>query len=721
MKSSSKIQATLRASLLAFSLGLLSASAGLHAEEATRINLQDADIRQLIDIVAKATGKNFIVDPQVSGKVTFVSGKGLGKGGLYEAFLSILQVHGFEAVESGRLIKIMPQAKAQANVAPVVANPRESDVDETVSQVVTLNYIPVTTAIQTLMPLAGQGSTSISPNQGSNSIVLRGKAQNIARLMEIIRDIDKPNNEDFELVPLDYAVASQVAQTLQTLMGGGANAAAGGAPLPAMGKVSHDERTNSVLISGDRQTREGLKRAIAKLDVPRAVEGDTKVIQLRYAKAEDVVNVLNGVSSEMQRYGERYYFGGYVHGSQDGQDNPAGGNVAATTGSVKVLADKSSNSIIISGPPTLQRNMIQVINQLDRRRAQVLVEAVIAEVSTDLSNKIGAALLSNGAANDRDGVVGYSNFGGLGTVAGIIGGIRARTVPSIPNGLLLGGGTESFGAILEALKGDAATNILSTPTLVTLDNEEAEIVVGQEVPFVTGRSTSAANDVTNPFTTIERKDVGLKFKITPQINRGETVNLKIEQETSNVASSSAGAADLITNKRRITTNVMVEDGQILVLGGLIEDNFRDSQSKVPFLGDLPLIGGAFRNNTTNKTKNNLMVFIHPVILPDAQSADAYTRMKYQTMQQQQERSRVLQRGRVGQTASVLPPNMSQVSRGTADTLHNPPVPQPAPQVRQQPKQPAVPNQPQVFGYTPTTQPQPAQRCHHADALCNGAP
>ncbi len=318
----------------------------------------------------------------------------------------------------------------------------------------------------------------------------------------------------------------------------------------------------------------------------------------------------------------------------------------STTSNVKVLADKSSNSIIISGPPTLQKNMIAVINQLDRRRAQVLVEAVIAEVSTDLSNQIGAALLSNGAANGGNGAVGYSNFGGLGTLAGLYGSITANTIPTVPNGLLLGGGNSSFGAIVEALKGDAATNILSTPTLVTMDNEEAEITVGQEVPFITGKSTNAANDTTNPFTTIERKDVGLKFKITPQINRGETVNLKIDQETSNVASSSAGASDLITNKRRITTNVMVEDGQILVLGGLIEDNYRDSESKVPLLGDIPVIGGAFRNNTTNKTKNNLMVFIHPIIMPDGQSADAYTRMKYHTMQQQQERSKVLQRDRL---------------------------------------------------------------------------
>lgn len=702
MKSHNRFKSFLSSGAITCSLWLLTATIGLQADDATPINLQDTDIRQLIGIVAKTTGKNFIIDQQVRGKVTFISGRGLDKDGLYEAFLAVLQVHGYEAVQSGNLIKIVPAGKARANVAPLVADAAESDADETITQVVNLDYIPVTTAIQTLMPLSGQGETSILPNQASNSLVIKGKAQNVARLLDVIRNVDKPNNEDFELVPLEYAVASQVASTLQGLMGGGAAAAAGGGAIPATGKASADERTNSVLISGDKQTRERMKNAIAKLDVQRAVEGDTKVIQLRYAKAEDVVNVLNGVAPNLQRYaGSRYYdysapTGANVAaaGSPDGTTQ---GAASATSGGVKVLADKSSNSIIISGPPTLQKNMIAVINQLDRRRAQVMVEAVIAEVSTDLSNQIGAALLSNGANNGGSGAIGYSNFGGLNTLAGLYGNIQASSIPTIPNGLLLGGGNNSFGAIVEALKGDAATNILSTPTLVTMDNEEAEITVGQEVPFITGQSTSSANSSTNPFTTIERKDVGLKFKITPQINRGDTVNLKIEQETSNLASSSVGAADLITNKRSITTNVMVEDSQILVLGGLIEDNYRDSESKVPLLGDIPILGGAFRNNTTNKTKNNLMVFIHPIILPDGQSADAYTRMKYHTMQQQQERSKVLQRNRLAEGASVLPPDMNQVSNGTADALHNPP-PQPPQPVRKASQ----------------------SRCNKADPFCNGA-
>lgn len=704
MKSPKSYPLLLPASLLACSLALL--PAGLYAEDdppagsstmTNRINLSgETDIRAFISMVSQATGKNFVIDPQVRGNVTFISGNNnLSKGELYEAFLSVLQVHGFEAVEAGNLIKIVPIGKARSNVAPLVANAAESDIDSTITQVVKLDYIPVQTALQTLMPLGGQGETSILPNQGSNSLVLKGKSQNVARLLDVIASIDKPNNDDFELVPLNYAIASQVAATLQGLMASGGGPEA---PLPNSGKVSADERTNSVLVSGDKATRERMKRAIAKLDVARATEGDTKVIQLRYAKAEDVVAVLNGVAPALQQQSSVPVSAGGIPGGA----SVAATASAATASGVKVLADKSSNSIIISGPPTLQKNMMQVISQLDRRRAQVLVEAVIAEVSTDLSNQIGAALLSNGANNGGTGLVGYSNFGGLNTLAGLVGSVRANTIPSIPNGLLLGGGNDSFGAIMDALKGDAATNILSTPTLVTLDNEEAEITVGQEVPFITGQSTGAANTATNPFTTIERKDVGLKFKITPQINRGETVNLKIEQETSNVASSSAGASDLITNKRRITTNVMVEDGQILVLGGLIEDNYRDSESKVPFLGDLPVIGGVFRNNTTSKTKQNLMVFIHPVILPDGQSADAYTRMKYHSLQQQQANSKVTQRRRLSEGASVLPPDMNRVSNGTADAMHNQP--------RVAPVRPAT---------RPAGTPAAAAGCNKADPFCNG--
>ena len=660
-----------------------------YAEENARINLQGVEIQQLVDIVAKNTGKNFIVDPAVRGKVTFVSGKGLSKGELYEAFLAVLQVHNFDAVESGDLIKIVPVNKARNQVAPVVKDSSENNADETVTEVVKLNYIQAQQSLGTLMPLAGQGGeTRIQANQASNSIVVTGRAQNVQRVREIIQGIDKPNNETFELVPLQYALASQIATTLQGLMGSATPGAEGA--IPATGKVSADERTNSVLIAGDKATRERLRAAIEKLDIPKASEGDTKVIQLRYAKAEDVVAVLNGVSPALQKQ---------TAAAAPKEINPAmaagasgGAGMSASVNGVTVLADKSSNSVIISGPPTLQKNMMKVIGQLDRRRAQVLVEAIIAEVSTDLSNKIGVGLVANGISNGSSGLIGISNFGGIASAA-------ALKQAQIPGGFLMGGGSDSFAAILEALKGDAATNILSTPTLVTLDNEAAEIVVGQEVPFKTGQSTKSVDGTTNPFTTIERKDVGLSFKITPQINRGQTVNLKIDQENSNVATATVeGASDLITNKRKISTNVMVDDGQILILGGLIEDNFKDSESKVPVLGDLPVVGGVFRNNSKSAVKRNLMVFIHPVILPDGMSADAYTRQKYNTLQQYQANSQYNQRGLNRGGLGTLP-NLD--ANNSVDTLHRlPAVPLRTPQVQKVVK-------PQRTG------------CNSSDPFCNG--
>jgi general secretion pathway protein D len=622
--------------------------------------------------------------------VTFVSGKGLSKGELYDAFLAVLQVHNFDAVESGNLIKIVPANKARAQVAPVVKDSSENNADETVTEVVKLNYIQAQQSLGTLMPLAGQGGeTRIQANQASNSIVITGRAQNVQRIREIIHDIDKPNNETFELVALQYALASQVATTLQGLMGSSTPGVEGA--IPSTGKISADERTNSVLIAGDKATRERLRAAIEKLDIPKASEGDTKVIQLRYAKAEDVVAVLNGVSPALQKQTAASAPKELNQAAVAGAAGTTG--MSASVNGVTVLADKSSNAVIISGPPTLQKNMMKVIAQLDRRRAQVLVEAIIAEVSTDLSNKIGVGLVANGITTNQAGLIGVSNFGGIASA------VSAYTTKSIPGGFVMGGGSDSFAAIMEALKGDAATNILSTPTLVTLDNEAAEIVVGQEVPFKTGSSTKAVDGTTNPFTTIERKDVGLSFKITPQINRGKTVNLKIEQENSNVATATVeGASDLITNKRKISTNVMVDDGQILILGGLIEDNFKDSESKVPVLGDIPVLGSVFRNNTKSAVKRNLMVFIHPVIMPDGMSADAYTRQKYNTLQQYQANSQYNQRGLNRGGLGTLP-NLD--ANNSVDTLHRlPAVPLRTPQVRQVVK-------PQQTG------------CHGSDPFCNG--
>lgn len=642
------------------------------AQSAPQLNLDGVEIRQLVQIVAEYTDRNFVIDPAVRGKVSFVTKRGLTEDELYEAFLSILQVHNLEAIESGNIIKIVPTNKARAQVAPIVTDASNNDVDKTVTQVFKLQYIPVTTAITTLQPLAGQGETRIQVNQSSNAVIVTGRAQNVERLSSVIASIDQPNNEDFELVKLRFAKAEDVAQTLQGLLSGGEDSG-----LPQKVRVSADKRTNSVLVAGDKSARERMRKAISRLDldVPKkakVIEFRTKVIPLRYANAEEIVKVLQGVSPTLEAQANAPVLG------KDGKPLPD--QPEKKDEKIDIQADKSTNSVIITASNDVRANLERVIRTLDQRRSQVMVEAIIAEVSTDLSNQLGFGIATTDTGKVDSGLAAVSNLSdNLNTVLGAAG------VTGVPNGFVLGAVSNGFGLVMDALRGDAATNILATPTLVTMNNEEAQIVIGQNVPFLTGSYTSAGDSTNpnNPFTTIQRQDVGLTLKVTPQINRDKTIKLKIEQEVSSLASSSANASDLITNKRSIVTNVMVEDSQILVLGGLIQDDFRDSVSKVPVLGDIPIVGRAFRKNQTTKTKQNLMAFIHPVILPDEKAANAYTRKKYQTLQKQQQHSQVLQRGgQQPQNQAAQLPALEHVKRGggnSVDVLHQQRQPQQRPQ------------------------------------------
>jgi len=363
-----------------------------------------------------------------------------------------------------------------------------------------------------------------------------------------------------------------------------------------------------------------MRAIISHLDTPLDAGGNTDVIYLRYANAADIVDTLLGVGKIEEKE------------AQQGK-----GKVAVSKGSFDIQADEATNALVITAPPDIMRTIKQVISKLDIRRAQVLVEAIIAEVSEDTAQELGVQWAFGGSDNSSPvGIVNFTNSGSL--VSDIINGAAdvadGGAFPSIVDNALLGfaktNGSFNYLAVMNLLSSDANTNILSTPTLVTLDNEEAEIIIGENVPFVTGSFTSTgANDgATNPFQTIQREDVGLTLKIKPQINEGDALRLEIEQEVSNIADSVAGAADIITNKRSIKTNVMVDDGQMVVLGGLIEEKISESIQKVPFLGDIPFLGALFRSKTADVTKTNLMVFIHPVILRDAAVTDRYTSSKY---------------------------------------------------------------------------------------------
>ncbi len=625
------------------------------AVETATLNLKDADIRALIDTVASVTGKNFIIDPRVKAKVTVVSSQPMAADELYQVFLSILQVHGFAAVPVGDVIKIVPDVNAKQGPVPTAdTTPRRTPGDQLVTRVIPINHVPAAQLVPILRPLIPQQG-QLAAYQPSNILLVSDRAANVNRLVEIIRRIDRPDQSDIEIIPLKYAPAADVARTLSTLQKQDAK----GALMPGQPSITADERTNSILISGDKSTRLRLRGLIAHLDTPLDNGGDTQVIFLKYAQAEELVKILTGVSksntsAKLKTPAKR-------GGKSSATTRPSG---LAARQDVSIQADVTNNAIIITAPPAIQQELKQVISQLDVRRDQVLVEAIIAEVSQELAKELGTSLAvgSTNSAGQANSPALVTNLGQLATTALTV--ANGGQIPSNLSGLLIGGGElaknggTSFGILLKALSSDAATNILSTPTLVTLDNVEAEITVGQEVPFVTGQftNTGGATNSVNPFQTIERKDVGLTLKIKPQINEGDAVMLEIQQESSTLAATAGtlSTADVVTNKRTIKTTVLAEDGQVIVLGGLMDDTFRDSGDKVPLLGDIPVFGNLFKYNSTKKTQQTLMVFIRPVILRDAESARAYTRAKYNDLRGRQLEAKLQDRGLLENASRILP-------------------------------------------------------------------
>ncbi|GAB3685644.1 GspD family T2SS secretin variant XcpQ [Salinisphaera aquimarina] len=589
------------------------------------LNLKDADITTLIATVSEVTGRNFVVDPRVKGDVTVLSNEPMTPNQLYETFLSVLEVHGFAAVPSGEVTKIIPQinAKQDGGFGRRGASTRE----DIVTRVIAVNNVPADQLVPILRPLVPQYG-HLAAYSASNTLIVSDREANAQRLAEIVAKIDRNGVQNVESIRLQYANAQEVARVVDQLKAGASgNAAAGNFT------VIPDERTNSVIISGGKQERLRLRAIIADLDTETEQTGGTQVIYLDYADAESLAPVL-------QNYADGR--GASSSSSSTGGSGAAasGGTAAARAGGrsdgVSVIAEPAANALVVTAPADVMQQIRKVIDQLDIRRGQVLVEAIIAEISLTRSRALGV----NVAAFDDNGPA----------AASILDDQTLNAIPSlaldgtplslIQNGLnvalgkISDGGT-SFAILVNALSSNTNTNVLSTPSLITRDNEEAEIKVGQEVPFVTGSYTNnnsggGVNGVVNPFNTVERKDVGLTLGFTPQISAGNTIQLTIDQEISSIAqnSSTSGAVDLITNNRTLTTSVEVEDGQILVLGGLIDDQVTESQSKVPLLGDIPILGALFTNRSVQKNKRNLLNFIRPTILRGGGEADYYTRKKY---------------------------------------------------------------------------------------------
>ena len=606
----------LRSILLSLFL-MLSLSAPASADEIT-LNLKDADIRALISTVSKFTGKNFIIDPRVKAKVTVISANTLTPEAVYEVFLSVLQVHGYAAVPTGSVIKIVPEVNAKQGPLPLAGNKDKYPQDELVTKIIQLEHVPASQLVPILRPLVPQQGHLAAYNP-TNTLIITDHAGNIQRLMRIISGVDRPDSDELEIIPLKHASASELVRILNSL-----NTTGAGKDATKKVHLAADDRTNSILVTGDRASRMKTRATITYLDTPlEDGGGNTHVIYLKYAKAENLVTILTGLK-------EQGTTKGIVAKGKAVPASASTGNMISQNAIIQ--GDEETNALIITADPNTLKNLKAVIRQLDIRRAQVLIEAIIAEITTSNDKEIGVGIAVDGSQKSDGALpVGVSNFAGIGELLlSTIGGV---TPTALPSGLSFGIGDERsngvrYGMLLRALQTDQNTNILSTPNIVTLDNEEAELIVGQNLPFVTGSFTgTGSTDPQNPFQTIERQDVGLTLKVTPQINEGDTVKLVLEQETSSVIPGTVELG-IATRKRSIKTSVLVDDGGILILGGLIEEQVTDTESKVPLLGDIPLLGALFRSQGTTKSKQNLMVFLRPSILRDHKDATFVTNEKY---------------------------------------------------------------------------------------------
>jgi general secretion pathway protein D len=596
------------------------------------LNFVNADIEGVVKAVSEITGKNFVLEPRVKGTVNIVSAKPMSRALVYQVFLSALRLQGFAAVEERGMVMIVPEIEAKMHRSATAGQqerPRGGG-DTVQTQVFRLQHESAAQMVTVLRPLISPNN-SITAYPGNNTLVVTDYASNLQRIEKIIESVDLPTDSDSIVIPLQHASAVDVAHTITRLMTEPVQA---GDPSSRFA-VAADARSNSVLArAGDPSRLKRVRELAAMLDTPTSAGGNIHVVYLKNAEAVKLAEVLRAIYSGGSAGGQAPA-GTAATASPLGQ---AAGLAQAQTGASTpgiIQADAATNSIIITATDAVYNNLRAALEKLDVRRAQVYVEALIAEVSANKAAEFGVQWQDLSAAGKTTAqAIGGTNLGSAGqNIIGI-----SQNPTAAGQGLNIGvmkgtvtiGGTQilNLGLLVRALETDANANILSTPTLLTLDNEEAKIVIGQNVPFITGSyAVSAAATTPTPFQTIERKDVGLTLKIKPQISEGGTVRLQISQEVSSVDSTS-NASGIITNKRAVDSSVLVNDGQIVVIGGLIQDTVNDGVSKVPGLGDLPLIGSLFRYNTRTRNKTNLMVFLRPTVLRNAESANSLTDNRY---------------------------------------------------------------------------------------------
>lgn len=613
-------------------------------------SFKNTEITEFIQVVGRNLGKTMIIDPDVRGTINVRSYDVMNEEQYWQFFLNVLDVYGFATItmESG-VVKVLRDKDARNGAIPVVDDNALGG-DTLITRVVPVINVSVRELAPLLRLIAdSSGGGNLVSYDPSNVIMITGRSETVQRLTEVIERVDRAGNQDVDVVKLEYASAAEIVRIASALYEKNNE----GTPPLLIPKIVADERTNAVIVSGEPRARERVVELIHRLDQDLQTEGNTRVYYLKYAKATELVDVLQGVSDSMQAE---------LQNTMNGQVAPQGRmprNFGRNTGQqeISISAHEGSNSLVITAQPDLLSNLESVIRQLDIRRAQVHVEAIIVEIFEGDGVDLGLQWIS-----EDGGMIQYSNgrqvpIGPLAaaayqareregktTTTVVDGNIVETTEPDTPgdvsllaqllgnvNGMMVGVVKNDWGAILQAVSTQTNSNILATPSIMTVDNEEASFLVGQSVPTITG--STAGDNNSNPFQTVQREDIGIKLNVTPQINEGDAVQLVIEQEVSSL--SGATAVDITINKRTLKTTVMADDGDTIVLGGLIDEDVQESESKIPLLGDIPVLGALFRSTSTTRQKRNLMVFLRPTIVRDSSTATGISSRKYNYMRAEQ--------------------------------------------------------------------------------------
>jgi len=575
-----------------------------------KINLKNADIREFTTQVSAITGKSFIIDPRIKGNVTVISSTAMDADAIYELFLSVLRVHGYAAVPAGRVVKIVQQTLAKQSGNPLDAA-NNIDSEELITKVIPVRNTPSAELVKILRPMIPQYGHLAGLTE-PNALIISDHASNIARLMEMVKDIDVADTKTTRIIQLKEAWVEDMVALLEKLA---PEQIGKGAKGPNLVTIVASERTNSLVLKGEAATLKKIEELIQQLDVPANRAGTIQVVRLAHSDAEQLAEILKNLVSD------------------ENEDNKGNQNVKTS-----IHADASLNALVIRANPTTMNELKDIIASLDVRRLQVLIEAVIMEVSTNFTRELGTelAIVDQGSSNLPIAITQPS-----GVLASILQSIATNDPSSANLGTrpLLGGGNldssgTSFAFIIQAVSENSDVNLLSTPSITTMDNEEAKIVVGQNVPFRTGSTTTGSGGTVNPFTTIQREDVGLTLKVIPHVHDGNSIRLEIEQEVSEVDQTGTidigndGSADLITNIRTIETTVLSENGEVVILGGLTRDKKSESERGVPLLKDIPLIGYLFKAESVRTEKQNLLVFIRSTVIASSSDMESQTTRKY---------------------------------------------------------------------------------------------